>query len=387
MRVLVLNSGSSSIKYKLFDMDHEAVLAGGAITNIGGGASLGGTPPKDHSEGLVLALGAVAAAGGSFDAIGHRVVHGGREYSAPVPVNDAVCKAISENAVLAPLHNPPNLLGIEAARRLKPGTPQVAVFDTAFHRTLSPIAATYALPRDLCDRHRIRRYGFHGTSCAWSLEAAAAFLGRPKTDLNLIVAHLGAGASVTAIRGGKSIDTSMGLSPLEGIMMQTRAGDLDPAILILLLRAGMTVDELDRVLNHESGVKGITGEADMLTVEQRAASGDADASFARQMYAYRAAKQIGAYAGLVWPLDALVFTGGVGENDAATREAICASLPHLSLKLDEAINRQPLREPARSIRSGQAGPEILIVEANEELEIARETVAVLGHSAAAAESR
>lgn len=379
MRVLVLNSGSSSIKYKLFDMDGEAVLAKGAIAGIGGKASSSGAMhAKDHSEGLALAFDAIATAHtGHIDAIGHRVVHGGPAYSAPVPIDDDVCRAIGDNAPFAPLHNPPNLLGIEAARRLRPGTPQIAVFDTAFHRTLPPVAATYALPRELSGRHGIRRYGFHGTSCSWSLGAAAAFLDRRKADLNLIVAHLGAGASVTAIRGGISVDTSMGLSTLEGLMMQTRAGDLDPAIPILLLREGMTADELDRVLNRESGVKGIAGEADMLTVAQRAASGDADAAFARQMYAYRAGKQIGAYASVVWPLDALVFTGGVGENDAGIREAICASLPQLGLILDQAANRRPQEERVRSIRSGGAGPEILIVEADEELEIARETVAVV----------
>jgi acetate kinase len=237
---------------------------------------------------------------------------------------------------------------------------------------------TYPLPKAYLERHGIRRFGFHGTSCRWSLGMAAQFLGRPKEALNVIVAHLGAGASVTAIRAGKSIDTSMGLSPLEGVMMQTRAGDLDPGALILLLRGGMPVDELDRVLNHDSGVKGIAGEADMRTVERRASSGDADAAFAREMYVYRAAKYVGAYAGLVWPLNAVVFTGGIGEHDSSIRAAICAALPQLGLSLDPVFNVQPPSERVYSIRSvNGSGPEILVVEADEELEIARETVAVV----------
>lgn len=381
MRVLVLNSGSSSIKYKLYDMEEKAILARGAISNIGvAGPTDGssGASANDHRDGLSLALAAVASADDApIDAIGHRVVHGGAAYSASALIDDRVCEAISDNAKLAPLHNPPNLLGIEAARRLRPGIPQVAVFDTAFHRSIPAVAATYPLPQELARRHGIRRYGFHGTSCAWSLGAASRFLNLPKDRLNIIVAHLGSGASVTAIRAGKSIDTSMGLSPLEGVMMQTRAGDLDPMIEMLLLRSGMKVEELDRILSHESGVKGVAGSADMIAVAHRAAAGDPDARFAREMYAYRVAKYVGAYAGLVWPLTALVFTGGVGENDGKIREAICGSLPQLSLQLDPALNSQPRGETVRSLRSSSGGPDILVVSADEELEIARETVAVV----------
>ncbi|MCW5713717.1 MAG: acetate/propionate family kinase [Bauldia sp.] len=372
MRILILNSGSSSLKYKLYEIEGERVLARGAI-NVGATG-----PIRDHREALSEALAAVAAVGaGGIDAIGHRVVHGGEAYSAPAFVDDRVRRAIADNAVLAPLHNPANLLGIDAAMTLRPGTPQVAVFDTAFHRTIPPIAATYPLPRDVSERYGIRRYGFHGTSCAWSVGAAAEFLQRPRDAINLIIAHLGAGASVTAIRNGKSVETSMGLSPLEGVMMQTRAGDLDPAILLLLLRAGMPVDALDRMLNHESGVMGISGDADMLTSARRAAAGDGDACFAREMYSHRVAKYVGAYAGLAWPLDAIVFTGGVGENDAEIRRAICERLPQLGLRLDPTRNEEPDGTSVRSLRSGRDGPELLVVEADEELEIAREAVAVL----------
>jgi acetate kinase len=383
MRVLVLNSGSSSIKYKLFDMSNEAVLAKGLIADIGGNQSPSqGDDNAGYDRGLAAIFDAIATMpeGGHVDAIGHRVVHGGSDFAAPALVHDAVSAAIAENADLAPLHNPANLKGIEAARRLQPNVPQVAVFDTAFHRTIPPVAATYPLPGDITRRHRIHRYGFHGTSCAWSLAAVAAYLGRPSASLNLIVAHLGAGASVTAIRAGQSVDTSMGLTPLEGVMMQTRAGDIDPAIVLQLTRAGLTAEEIDRILNHESGVKAISGEADMLTVAQRSGEGDVDAAFAREMYAYRIRKYVGAYAGAVWPLDALVFTGGIGENDAAIRSLVCDGLPQLGFGLAEDKNGRASSGTVRSVGGGNRGPEVLVVRANEELQIAREAAALLRSS-------
>lgn len=373
MRVLVLNSGSSSIKYKLFDMPGEAVVAMGVISGIDAEAGDGAGYERGLAA-IFAALSAMAADGGRVDAIGHRVVHGGADFSAPVLIDDAVTATIAADVGLAPLHNPANLKGIAAARKARPGVPQIAVFDTAFHRTMPSVAATYPLPRDVAQRHGIRRYGFHGTSCAWSLAAAAAHFARPEEELNLIVAHLGAGASVTAVRAGRSVDTSMGLTPLEGVMMQTRAGDIDPAIVVALMRAGMTADDIDHLLNHESGVKAISGEADMRRVAERAAKGDADAAFAREMYAHRVAKYVGAYAGLVWPLDALVFTGGVGENDAAMREAICARLPQLGLNLDRDRNAEPADGGVRRISAADSRPEVLVIRANEELQIARETV-------------
>lgn len=389
MRVLVVNSGSSSIKYQLFDMRGENVLAKGLIANIGGEGSAA-APTKDmpapehvknHDEGLDVVFRAIESAGAAPDAwrpdaIGHRVVHGGAAFDAPVIIDDSVCAAIGEQAILAPLHNPANLAGIYAARRRQPDVPQVAVFDTAFHHGMPPIASTYALPQEVARRHGIRRYGFHGTNCAWCLAAVAAHLKRPAESLNVIVAHLGAGASVTAIRAGRSVDTSMGMSPLEGLMMQTRCGDIDPTVLLQLLRSGMDLADLDHLLNYRSGVMGICGEADMLTVARRSLEGDRDATFAREMYSYRVQKYISAYASIVWPLDALVFTGGVGENDTWVRAMVCDGLRQLALRLDPALN-ETQAETVRSIRAGGSGADILVVPANEELQIARETVGVV----------
>ncbi|MCC6983123.1 MAG: acetate/propionate family kinase [Bauldia sp.] len=384
MRILVLNSGSSSIRYKLFDMRDERILSEGHIENIGG-AGAGGPRARDHDEGLEMAFAAIAAdpvfGGDPIDAIGHRVVHGGPDFSRTVIVDDHVCAAIETNSVLAPLHNPPNLKGIRAAQHLKPGVPQVAVFDTAFHQTMPEAASTYPLPPSLSRRHGIRRYGFHGTSCAWALGAVAGYLGRPPATLNLIIAHLGAGASITAVQGGRSVDTSMGLSPLEGVMMQTRAGDIDPAIALILSRDGVDVAEIDRLLNYDSGVKGIAGEADMLTVAKRAEGGDSSARLAREMYVHRACKYIGGYAGLAWPPDALVFTGGVGENDCWIRREISRSLPQLGLLIDDERNERTAEEPVRSIGTGK-GIDTLIVKANEELQIAREAMALIGNAGA-----
>lgn len=381
MHILVINSGSSSLKYKLFDMGTEAVLTSGAVADIGGdsAAPAGGRPVRNHEEALAIALGELAGTigGGAIDAIGHRVVHGGPDLFAPTIVDRRVRSAIAAHSDLAPLHNPANLMGIEAAGRLRPKVPQVAVFDSGFHHTMPAVAATYALPRDLARSHGLRRYGFHGTSCAWSLGAASSYLARPAESLNLIVAHLGAGASVTAIRAGRSVDTSMGLSPLGGLMMQTRAGDLDPGIVLKVLREGMSLAALDQVLNHESGVKALAGEADMMTVAERSWRGDADAAFAREAYAYRVAHYVGAYAGLAWPLDALVFTGGIGENDAELRSAVIDLLPQLGFKVDGVANNNGSAAPVRSVRAMAAGPELLVVRADEELQIARETVSVL----------
>jgi acetate kinase len=366
MRILVLNSGSSTVKYQLIDMDGERVLARGVVE--GAGAA--------HREQDVEAVFAQLPPAAP-DAVGHRVVHGGSAFSRPVVADDAVCAAIEALTPLAPLHNPANLAGIRAARRRLPGVPHVAVFDTAFHHGMPAVACTYAIPPDVARQHGIRRYGFHGTNCAWCLAAAADHLGRREDSLNLIVAHLGAGASVTAIRAGRSVDTSMGMTPLEGVMMQTRSGDIDPAALIHLLRAGTGVDELDELLNHRSGVKALCGEADMRAVRARSAAGDGEAVFAREMYCYRIARYVSAYAGLAWPLDALVFTAGIGENDAGVRAGVCGRLAHLGIRIDAGANDAP-GDGVQSLREGSSGPDILVVPANEELEIARETQALLG---------
>ncbi len=361
-------------------MDGERVLARGQITGIGDEDG-DGSPLRSHDDGLSAAFDAItselSADGGDVDAIGHRVVHGGAEFSKPALVDDAVMAAIEANAPLAPLHNPPALHAIEAARRLRPGVPQIAVFDTAFHRTIPPVASTYPIPSALAQKHGFHRYGFHGTSCAWSLTAASEHLRRPAGSLNVIIAHLGAGASVTAVKGGRSVDTSMGVSPLEGLMMQTRSGDIDPSIVLMLLRSGRTVEELEDILNHQSGVKAISGDADMRTVAERAEAGDPDATLAREMYVHRISKYVGAYAGLAWPLDALIFTGGVGENDAWVRRAVCSSLPQLGLVLDDERNQAPSDVTARAIHSQESSASILVIRADEERQIARETVATI----------
>jgi acetate kinase len=343
-RILVVNTGSSSVKYQLIDMAGEHVLAKGQVAGIGGAV-------RDHDSALATVfdeLGSVRP-----DAVGHRVVHGGTRFSRPVLVDDAVLEAIEALTPLAPLHNPANVAGIRSARLRLPKVPHVAVFDTAFHHTIPAVAATYGLPLDLAVQHGIRRYGFHGTNCAWCLSQVALELGRPPATLNLIVAHLGAGASITAIRRGISVDTSMGMTPLEGVMMQTRSGDVDPGALLHLLRSGMSADALDELLNHRSGLKGLAGEADMKALADRSAAGDEAAAFAREVYCYRIAKAIASYVPLTWPLDALVFTGGIGENDGDVRAKIYDALRELNLG------------------------RVLVVPANEELQIARETRALV----------
>ena len=272
-RILVLNTGSSSIKYQLLDMADQSVVVSGLVERIGEGTD---GAVADHAEGVARILEALPP--GDLAGVGHRVVHGGERFSAPAVIDDDVEDAIRDQIPLAPLHNPANLLGIQTARKAFPDTPQVAVFDTAFHRTMPARAYRYALPRELADRLRIRRYGFHGTSHAFVSRAAAAHLGRPLDDVNLITLHLGNGASVAAVQGGACIDTSMGLTPLEGLVMGTRSGDLDPAILLYLHReGGLGFDEIDSVLNRESGMKGLTGVGDMRDVGQRADAGDPDA--------------------------------------------------------------------------------------------------------------
>lgn len=309
-------------------------------------------------------------------AVAHRVVHGG-ELAAATIVDDAVEAAIEASAVFAPAHNPAALAGIRVARQHFPDAVHVAVFDTAFHAGLPEVARIYPLPGGLSvGGLPVRRYGFHGINCAWCLGEVTAFLGRPAGTLNLIVAHLGSGASVSAIRDGRSVDTSMGMTPLEGVMMQRRSGDIDPAIVIHLARAGQSPDDIETLLNERAGVFAVAGEAEIARVAARAREGDANAALARAMYAYRMAKYIGAYAGAVWPLDAIVFTAGVGENDADIRSDICRALPQLGIELDAAANGLANGAVTRRISAG-GGPAVLVVPANEELQMARETAHLL----------
>jgi acetate kinase len=395
LKVLVLNSGSSSIKFELFDMPAEKREAGGLLERIGEDQSkltysIGETKKTveekiaDHGQGLRLIIDALtdSSHGGLSDiseigAVGHRVVHGGEAFSETALIDDEVQKAVEDHIQLAPLHNPPNLMGIKVARELLPAVPQVAVFDTAFHQTMPTMAYTYAIPYELYEELRIRRYGFHGTSHRYVAARAAKMLGRGVDATNLITAHLGNGASMAAIRGGKSIDTTMGLTPLEGLMMGTRCGDIDPAIIPFLSRVkDMPVAAIDNLLNKKSGVLGISGLSnDMRTIEQAAKDGDERAALALDIYCYRIRKYVGAYTAAIGKVDALVFTAGVGENSATVRERVCENLAPLGYRLDVAKNRSA-RGTEFDISTTNSPIRILVIPTDEELMIAQDTYAL-----------
>jgi len=390
---LIVNSGSSSLKYQLIELDGEETLASGSIDRIGEAtSSVGHTtagekhekqlPIADHTAALRVLTDAFAEYGPDLAfsppvVIGHRVVHGGSLFTGPTLVTDRVIADIDELSALAPLHNPANLAGIRAAAVIFAGVPQVAVFDTAFHQTLPPEAFTYAIDRKLAARHKIRRYGFHGTSHKYVSEQAAVFLDRPLASLKTIVLHLGNGASATAIDGGRSIDTSMGLTPLEGLVMGTRSGDLDPAIIFHLHRqAGLGFDELDSLLNRGSGLLGLTGTGDMRDVQNAAVGGDTDAEAALAVWRHRIRHYVGAYVAQLGGLDALVFTAGVGENNALLRRRALAGLEFLGIEIDNDRNELASREP-RVISPEGARVTVLVIPTNEELEIARQALSVV----------
>lgn len=363
MRILVLNNGSSSVKYRLYDGDR--LVSKGLVERV-----------TDYEAALGEVTDSVDLAG--LGAVGHRVVHGGLRFTEPTLITDEVVSAIEELVPLAPLHNPANLAGIAVARKLLPGVPQVAVFDTAFHRTLPEAAATYAIDRDVADRYGIHRYGFHGTSHAYVSRRTAALLDRPLADVNTITLHLGNGASACAVEGGRSVATSMGLSPLEGLVMGSRSGDLDPAVVFHLHRtAGMSVDEIDDLLNHRSGLAGLAGAGDMREVLSRRASGDRAAALAIDVYCRRIRSYVGAYYAVLGRLDAIAFTAGVGENAAPVRAESLAGLDRLGIEIDPARND--------SVREGIISPEgatvtVCVVPTDEELEIATQTRSVVGGS-------
>jgi len=386
--VLVVNTGSSSLKYRLVNTQTEEWLAKGLVERIGeqGSRLVHEVPGRlplevvvdlpDHAAALGLMLQTFQETGPQLTglvAVGHRVVHGGPDYREPVVIDDEVQDAIAGIIPLAPLHNPAAVIGMRDMRRLMPWVPNVAVFDTAFHATMPPEAYTYAIPKDLADEYRIRRYGFHGTSYRYVTRRTAEFLGIPVDEADLIVAHLGNGASMAAIRGGRSIDTSMGLTPLQGLVMGTRSGDIDPAVVFQLVNvAGMTVPEVDTLLNKSSGLKGLAGDQDMREVRRRATQGDVDAQIALDVYAYRIRTYVGAYFAVLPGLQALVFTAGIGENDAALRSDVCGPLAHLGIVLDEARNQASDRG-IRAIDDGSGPIRILVVPTNEEAEIARQS--------------
>ncbi|MDO8338815.1 MAG: acetate kinase [Microcella sp.] len=393
-RVFVVNSGSSSIKYQLVDVESGEAVIGGLVERIGEP----GGDARDHTEGMRLVLDRLGSAGGSggaggsdadsasgpdgtaapaFVAVGHRVVHGGALFTEPTLITDEVVEQIERVSALAPLHNPANLAGIRAAREVMGDVPHVAVFDTAFHQSMPAAAYTYAIDRDVAQAHGVRRYGFHGTSHEFVAHRSAELLGRPFDELKLIVLHLGNGSSATAIDGGRSVDTSMGLTPLEGLVMGSRSGDLDPGVLLHLLRTGLEVDELDRLLNKRSGLLGLTGRSDMRDVVQAADDGDADARLALDVWAHRIRHYVGAYLAQLGGLDALVFTAGIGENSPIMRARALAGLQHLGLSVDADRNAMSWREP-REISPDGAAVKVLVVPTNEELAIARAAAALAG---------
>lgn len=388
MLVLVINSGSSSLKYQVRDVEAGSVLTEGLIEKIGMGAGGEGDGqiegPRDHAEALEQVDAAIHDALGDrvLDAVGHRVVHGGERFAEPVLVNNEITRAIERLNPLAPLHNPANVLGIRAISKKWPELPQVAVFDTAFHRTLPEHAWRYAVPDELYTNHGIRRYGFHGTSHEYVAHRSAALLDVPVEEFDAVIAHLGNGASVTAIRGGQSIDTSMGFTPLEGLVMGTRSGDLDPSILVFLGRNGWSPEDLDSMLNRQSGLKGLAGNNDMRSVVEAAEAGDAKAAMALAVASYRLAKYIGGYHVAVGGAKALVFTAGIGENSHQFRNLVAQRLGALGVELDAGLNRERSREP-RVISTPTSALPVLVVPTDEERAIAEATAAVVAQASVA----
>lgn len=400
MRIFVINSGSSSLKYQLLDMQGSVVLATGLVERIGepvgciAHRSWPGTDQQvtveqnatfaDHCAAMhaVVALvasgtTAVVASAEEIRAIGHRVVQGGEALFQSTLIDDAVLEQIRANCPLSPLHNPANLVGIEVARELFPAALQVAVFDTEFHQTMPPEAFMYPVPYELYQELKIRRYGFHGTSHRYVAQQAATVLGRAANTVSLLTLHLGNGCSMAAVRQGRCIDTSMGMTPLAGVMMGTRSGDIDPAILPFLMKEkNLSMDEIDSMLNKQSGLKGICGLNDMRDIHAAVARGEERAALALDMFVYRIKKYIGAYFAITGPLDALVFTAGIGENDDIVRERVCSNLEHLGICLDLERNKGR-KKTATAIHADTSSVAILVIPTNEELAIAQAVQGVL----------
>ena len=398
MKILVINAGSSSLKYQLIDMETESVMAKGLCERIGLDGHLkhsplvGGKPVFDedvamptHAEAIAAVIDkltsaeyGVVASMKEIDAVGHRVVHGGEKFAKSVVITDEVMQAIEECTPLAPLHNPANIIGIKACQELMPGVPMVAVFDTAFHQTMPPVAYTYALPYEYYEKDKVRRYGFHGTSHKYVSQRAADMLGKPIEQLKLISCHLGNGSSVTAIDGGKSVDTSMGFTPLAGLPMGTRSGDIDAGILEYLMnKYGMDITEMLTILNKKSGVMGVSGvSSDFRDLEEAFEQGNERAGLAVDMFNYGVKKLIGAYAAAMGGVDAIIFTAGVGENSASQRMAIASGLEFMGVKMDEDANK--VRGEERVISAPDSKVTVLLIPTNEELMIAMDTEALVG---------
>lgn len=397
MKVLVINSGSSSLKYQLYDMTDESVLAKGLVERIGMDSSILTHKPTgkeevtevseilEHNtairkviEKLTDKTHGVLASVEEINAVGHRVVHGGEFFSESALVDAQAKKNIRALIDLAPLHNPAAIMGIEASEINMPGVPQVVVFDTAFHQTMPEKSYLYAIPRVLYNKYKVRRYGFHGTSHYYVSLAAAEFLGKPIEDLKMITAHIGNGGSLTAIQGGVSVDTSMGMTPLEGLMMGTRSGDLDPAIVPYVMnKEELTVSEMNSMLNKHSGLLAISGfSSDMRDITDGWEKGEPNSTLAFEMYEYRLRKYIGSYAAAMNGVDVLIFTAGVGENSAIVRKAVCENLSYLGIEIDEELNKIRSGEPRR-ISTPNSKVEVLVVPTNEELVIARDTYRIV----------
>lgn len=396
MKALVINCGSSSLKYQLFDMTDESVLAKGLVERIGLPGSILIHRPgeakveikdeiEDHAKAISLVLNAltdkehgVVKSLDEISCIGHRVVHGGESFSGSVAITPAVLHALEANIELAPLHNPPNIMGINACMELMPKTPQVGVFDTAFHQTMPAEAYIYALPYEYYEKYKVRRYGFHGTSHRFVTERAVEMLGKPIEESKIVTCHLGNGASITAVKGGKSIDTSMGLTPLEGLVMGTRSGDIDPAIMEFIMnKEKISIAQMSNILNKKSGVLGISGvSSDFRDIEGAAEKGNKRAQLALDRFAYVVKKYIGSYIAAMDGVDAIVFTAGLGENSASMRTKVCAGLSFLGIEIDEEKNK--IRGEETEITTADSKTKVFVIPTNEELMIARDTVEITG---------
>lgn len=397
MKVLVINAGSSSLKYQLYDMTDESVLAKGLVERIGMDSSILTHKPTgkddvtevteilEHTTAIRKVLGhltnkehGVIGSIEEIDAVGHRVVHGGEAFKSSASVDNNAKVEIRQLFDLAPLHNPAGMMGINAAEANMPGVPQVMVFDTAFHQTMPEKAYMYAIPRVLYNKYKVRRYGFHGTSHDYVSKAAAEYLERPLEDLKIITCHIGNGGSVTAVQGGVSVDTSMGMTPLEGLMMGTRSGDIDPAVVPYVMnKEELSVGEVNSMLNKHSGLLAISGtSSDMRDIIDGYEKGEANASLAFEMYEYRLRKYIGSYAAAMNGVDVIVFTAGVGENASLLREKVLSNLTFLGIELDKEANKVRSGDPRRISGNGSK-VEVLVVPTNEELVIARDTYRIV----------
>jgi acetate kinase len=398
MKVLVINAGSSSVKYYLYDMPQAEVLARGSVERIGEENSelvhffadktyTEQSHVKNVEDAMELMLETlvrddvgVIKCLSEIGGVGHRVVHGGEEFTGSVVVDEAVITSLEKFADLAPLHNPPNLAGIRAVQRRVPEIPQVACFDTAFHSTIPEVAYMYALPYELYEKYHIRRYGFHGVSHRYVARRAAAMMGRDKYDINVITCHLGNGCSIAAVKQGRSVDTSMGFTPLEGVPMGTRSGDIDPAILFYLGEKGYDVNELNAMCNKKSGLLGISGASnDVRNLMELAEEGHQRAKLAIDMFCYRIKKYIGAYAAVLGSVDAVVFTGGIGENAVHLRSQICSDMTQIGIELDQAVNKEA-KATETEINSDESRVTVLVIPTNEQAAIANDTYELTGQS-------